>query len=100
MIKEQEEKQKEHKEKIKKLADERAAQGLPSLTEEELDKLVSPPVEAAKEETKKGKGRDYLENEKKPSKGGIEEVIKIGGKTKAGERESKSRFASISGPGG
>ena len=46
--------------------------------------------------------KDYLENEKKPSgKSGLEEVVKLGGEPpKLGEREGKSRFASIHGPGG
>lgn len=110
MIKEQEEKQKEHKEKLNKLADERAAQGLPSLGEEELERLISPPPEENKdkdkekeiEKDKENKGKDYLETSKKPPKGsGLEEVLKLGGKpSKVGERDGKSRFASVHGPGG
>ena len=35
--------------------------------------------------------------EKKPAKGGVEEVLRLGGKTK-GDREGRSRFASVHGP--
>lgn len=86
-------------EKIKVLAEERAAQGLPTLTEEELDKLISLPEEEKKDEKKV---KDYLESadSKKHGKPGLEEVVKLGGKPPKGEREVKSRFASVHGPGG
>jgi hypothetical protein len=100
MIKEQEEKQKVHKLKLKQMAEERASQGLPSLSEDELEKLISPPIEDKKAPEKKGK--EIISKDKKSSaKTGMEEVIKLGGKTpKIGEREGKSRFASVAGPGG
>lgn len=100
MIKEQEEKQKAHKEKLKQIANERASQGLPSLSEEELEKLITPISEDKKGAEKKTK--EIINKEKKTaSKAGMEEVIKLGGKApKIGEREGKSRFASVAGPGG
>ena len=54
---------------------------------------MSPIKEDKKEDEKKSK--DFLENGKKPPKGGIEEVLKLG--VKSGAKDGKSRFT---GPAG
>lgn len=96
MIKEEQEKIKEHKEKMAKFAEERASQGLPPLSDDELDKLINPPKEDKdKKDSAKGKSKDYSENGKK-TRGELEGVIRIGGK-RSGDKE-RSRFASANGP--
>jgi hypothetical protein len=109
LIKEQEEKHEEMKEKIRVLQEERKEKGEPPLSEEEIADLVSSPKddkgkkkaaaakekekeEAAKKEDQEGKDGD----KKKPKMGGLDEMLKLGGK----EGKGKSRFASQLGPGG
>ena len=89
LIKEQEAREKEEKDKLEREAEERASKGLPPLTDEEREQLKQKEAE-----DKRGKSRDLLEGKK--GAGGLDEVLRIGGKTspKGGEREPKNRFAS------
>jgi len=95
MVKEAEEKVKLAEEKAKKDAEERAAKGLPPVEEEEEE--VKEDKKSKDAESKK-KTKDFLESGKAPKpEGGLEEMMKIGGKSK----KEKPRFAShLGGPNG
>jgi len=96
MVKEQEQKEKEFKEKCEKYVKEREEQGLPPMTEEEIVAHFKKEEEAKDEKNKKSD--DFSGKPPTgPSKPGLEnEFMKIGGKgsPKGKDKEDKNRFAS------
>ena len=113
MVKEQEEKAIEFKKKIDDFAKDREEKGLPPMTEEEIElelrgaelKKEGTPEEEKKEAEKKG-GDFAGKPPAGPSKGSLDEFMRIGGKSspknkegKEGEgKREKNRFASHLGP--
>jgi len=96
MVKEQEAKEKEQKEKAEKEAKERAEKGLPPLPldEEEKEKPSKP-----KEEPKGLRKGDIMDAAAKPpagaARGGLDEMLKLGGRGSPQNREREgNRFAS------
>ena len=110
MVKEQEEKALEFKVKIDEFAKDREEKGLPPMTEEEIElelRGAELKKEGAEEEKKNEKGGDFAGKPPAgPSKGSLDEFMKIGGKSspknkegKDGEgKKEKNRFASHLGP--
>ena len=110
MLKEQEEKALEFKKKIDEFAKDREEKGLPPMTEEEIElelRGAELKKEGADEEKKEGdkKGGDFAGKPPAgPSKGSLDEFMRIGGKSspknKDGkdDKKEKNRFASHLGP--